>query len=132
MLSRCLSFDPNQLFTEVPLDQIEELSKLEGADINKAKVILADEATKYVRATAHHPLSLHLPTLPYPTLTQINLYAWWWWVAFAFGCDRLLHGEACLAEIHATVSSLFAKGDATSTAGTYLHIQKDARSEGID
>lgn len=35
-------------------------------------------------------------------------------------CLRLLHGEACLAEIHATVSSLFTKGDATSTAGTTL------------
>lgn len=28
------------------MEQIEELSKLEGADVNKAKVILADEATK--------------------------------------------------------------------------------------
>ena len=34
-----------KLFTEVPLDKIEEYSKLEGADINKAKVVLADEAT---------------------------------------------------------------------------------------
>lgn len=34
-----------KLFTELPLDQIDELAKLEGADINKAKVILADEAT---------------------------------------------------------------------------------------
>jgi len=34
-----------KLFTELPLDDIEELSKLEGADINKAKVVLADEAT---------------------------------------------------------------------------------------
>ena len=37
-----------QLFTELPLDKIEELGKLEGADINQAKVILADEATKWV------------------------------------------------------------------------------------
>lgn len=34
-----------KLFTELPLEEIEELSKLEGADINKAKIILADEAT---------------------------------------------------------------------------------------
>ena len=34
-----------KLFTELPLEEIEELSKLTGADINKAKVILADEAT---------------------------------------------------------------------------------------
>lgn len=35
-----------QLFTELSLDEINELAKLEGAEINKAKVILADEATK--------------------------------------------------------------------------------------
>ena len=34
-----------KLFTELPLDEIAELEKLEGADINKAKIILADEAT---------------------------------------------------------------------------------------
>jgi tyrosyl-tRNA synthetase len=34
-----------KLFTELPLEQIEELAKLEGADINKAKIVLADEAT---------------------------------------------------------------------------------------
>jgi tyrosyl-tRNA synthetase len=34
-----------KLFTELSLDEIEELAKLQGADINKAKVILADEAT---------------------------------------------------------------------------------------
>lgn len=34
-----------KLFTEVPLDKIEEYSKLEGAAINDAKIILADEAT---------------------------------------------------------------------------------------
>lgn len=64
-----------QLFTELSLEQIEELSKLEGADINKAKVILADEATK------------------------------------------LLHGEECLAEIHATVANLFTGAGSSSTAG---------------
>jgi tyrosyl-tRNA synthetase len=34
-----------KLFTELSLEEIEELAKLQGADINKAKVILADEAT---------------------------------------------------------------------------------------
>lgn len=34
-----------KLFTELPLKEIAELEKLEGADINKAKIILADEAT---------------------------------------------------------------------------------------
>lgn len=34
-----------KLFTEVPLDKVEEYSQLKGADINKAKIILADEAT---------------------------------------------------------------------------------------
>lgn len=34
-----------KLFTELPLDYIQELAKLEGADINKAKVVLADETT---------------------------------------------------------------------------------------
>jgi tyrosyl-tRNA synthetase len=34
-----------KLFTELPLEDINEMSKLEGADINKAKIVLADEAT---------------------------------------------------------------------------------------
>jgi tyrosyl-tRNA synthetase len=34
-----------KLFTELPLEEIEELSKLKGADINKAKIVLANEAT---------------------------------------------------------------------------------------
>ena len=34
-----------KLFTELPFDEIAELEKLEGADINKAKIVLADEAT---------------------------------------------------------------------------------------
>lgn len=34
-----------KLFTEIPLETIHELEKLGGADINKAKIILADEAT---------------------------------------------------------------------------------------
>lgn len=34
-----------KLFTELPLERIAELEKLQGADINNAKIILADEAT---------------------------------------------------------------------------------------
>jgi tyrosyl-tRNA synthetase len=34
-----------KLFTELPLEEIAHLETLEGADINKAKIILADEAT---------------------------------------------------------------------------------------
>lgn len=34
------------MFTEVPLEEINEYEKLEGADLNKVKVRLADEATK--------------------------------------------------------------------------------------
>eukprot|EP00522_Entomoneis_paludosa_P016775 CAMPEP_0172460196 /NCGR_PEP_ID=MMETSP1065-20121228/35842_1 /TAXON_ID=265537 /ORGANISM="Amphiprora paludosa, Strain CCMP125" /LENGTH=498 /DNA_ID=CAMNT_0013215149 /DNA_START=83 /DNA_END=1579 /DNA_ORIENTATION=- len=34
-----------KLFTELPLDQIAELEKLQGSDINQAKIVLADEAT---------------------------------------------------------------------------------------
>lgn len=34
-----------RIFTELPREKIEELEKLEGADINNAKVVLADEAT---------------------------------------------------------------------------------------
>jgi len=34
-----------KLFTELPLEEIEELAKLKGADVNKAKIVLADEAT---------------------------------------------------------------------------------------
>ena len=35
-----------KLFTEMPLEEIDELAKLKGADINKAKIVLANEATK--------------------------------------------------------------------------------------
>lgn len=34
-----------KLFTELPLDEIERLGKLKGADVNQAKIVLADEAT---------------------------------------------------------------------------------------
>jgi tyrosyl-tRNA synthetase len=34
-----------KLFTELPLEEISELEKLEGSDINQAKVVLANEAT---------------------------------------------------------------------------------------
>lgn len=34
-----------KLFTELPLEEIEKLSKLTGKDINEAKIVLANEAT---------------------------------------------------------------------------------------
>ena len=41
-----------RLFTDLPLDEIAGLEKLEGAEINAAKVILANEVTKLVRGDA--------------------------------------------------------------------------------
>ncbi|ALE16423.1 Tyrosyl-tRNA synthetase [Altererythrobacter epoxidivorans] len=38
-----------RLFTDLPLDEIERLESLEGAEINDAKVVLANEITKLVR-----------------------------------------------------------------------------------
>lgn len=38
-----------RLFTDLPLDEITRLEALEGADINAAKVVLANEVTKLVR-----------------------------------------------------------------------------------
>ncbi len=38
-----------KLFTDLPLDEIARLEKLEGAEINAAKVVLANEVTKQVR-----------------------------------------------------------------------------------
>ncbi len=38
-----------KLFTDLPLDEIAQLEALEGAEINDAKVILANEVTKLVR-----------------------------------------------------------------------------------
>ncbi len=35
-----------RLFTELPLAEIERLERLQGAEINEAKVVLADEATR--------------------------------------------------------------------------------------
>ncbi|MBO9498408.1 MAG: tyrosine--tRNA ligase [Novosphingobium sp.] len=38
-----------RLFTDLPLDEIERLEKLEGSEINAAKVVLANEITRLVR-----------------------------------------------------------------------------------
>ena len=38
-----------RLFTDLPLDEIARLEKLEGSEINGAKVVLADEATRLCR-----------------------------------------------------------------------------------
>ena len=40
-----------KLFTELPLDEIERLNSLEGAEINQAKIILANEATRLCHGT---------------------------------------------------------------------------------
>merc|ERR1712232_916529 len=34
-----------KLFTELPMDEIEKMEEFKGSEINKAKIILADEAT---------------------------------------------------------------------------------------
>ena len=39
-----------KLFTELPLTEISKLEKLKGAEINEAKIILADEVTKLCRS----------------------------------------------------------------------------------
>lgn len=41
-----------RLFTDLPLDEIARLEALEGAELNEAKKILADEATKLCRGEA--------------------------------------------------------------------------------
>ncbi|WP_417460819.1 tyrosine--tRNA ligase [Kordiimonas sp.] len=41
-----------RLFTEMPLDEVRRLEALEGAEINDAKVILANAATELVRGEA--------------------------------------------------------------------------------
>ncbi|MEM7664523.1 MAG: tyrosine--tRNA ligase [Pseudomonadota bacterium] len=38
-----------KLFTDLPLDEIAQLEALEGADINEAKIVLANEVTRMVR-----------------------------------------------------------------------------------
>ncbi|MFL2822112.1 MAG: tyrosine--tRNA ligase [Candidatus Puniceispirillales bacterium] len=38
-----------QLFTDLDLDKISDLKKLQGSDINKAKILLANEVTKICR-----------------------------------------------------------------------------------
>ncbi|HCC24380.1 MAG TPA: tyrosine--tRNA ligase, partial [Holosporales bacterium] len=39
-------------FTLLPLDEIKRLEKLQGADINEAKKILADQATTFIHGEA--------------------------------------------------------------------------------
>lgn len=41
-----------RLFTELPLDEVQKLEALEGADINQAKIILANEATRLCHGEA--------------------------------------------------------------------------------
>lgn len=77
-----------KLFTEVSLEEIAVMEKWEGADLNKAKIILADEATK------------------------------------------LLHGEACLAKIHATTQTLFAGASGSTDLSSLPRFQLDS-NEGL-
>mmetsp|Transcript_50293 Transcript_50293/g.75115 ORF Transcript_50293/g.75115 Transcript_50293/m.75115 type:complete len:151 (-) Transcript_50293:469-921(-) len=74
-----------KLFTELPLEEIGKLEKLEGADINKAKIVLADEATgllhgKECLKKIHETISnmfggggVSTESLPRVTLTQEDL-----------------------------------------------------------
>ncbi|HWU48241.1 MAG TPA: tyrosine--tRNA ligase [Asticcacaulis sp.] len=71
-----------RLFTELPLDEIKRLEALQGAEINEAKKVLADEATKLLhgdeaaktaRDTAQKAfeqgvLSADLPTVEIPAM----------------------------------------------------------------
>jgi tyrosyl-tRNA synthetase len=41
-----------RLFTELPLDEVDRLEKLQGAEINAAKIVLADEATRLCHGEA--------------------------------------------------------------------------------
>ena len=41
-----------RLFTELPLAEIDRLERLEGAELNEAKVVLADEATRLAHGEA--------------------------------------------------------------------------------
>ncbi len=40
-----------KLFTEIPITEIDKLKKLKGAEINEAKIVLANEVTKLCRST---------------------------------------------------------------------------------
>ena len=40
-----------KLFTELPISEINKLKKLKGAEINEAKIILANEVTKLCRSS---------------------------------------------------------------------------------
>jgi tyrosyl-tRNA synthetase len=53
------------LFTELPMDEVHKLGALEGAEINQAKIILADEATRLCHGmdAAKRPKRPHKPPL---------------------------------------------------------------------
>ncbi|MFX5157769.1 hypothetical protein ABTC76_20380, partial [Acinetobacter baumannii] len=40
-----------RLFTELPLDEIARLERLQGAEINEAKIVLATESTRLCHGT---------------------------------------------------------------------------------
>ena len=47
-----------KLFTELPLEEVEELVNLEGSGIDKAKIVLANEATVILHETGMPALLL--------------------------------------------------------------------------
>jgi tyrosyl-tRNA synthetase len=47
-----------KLFTELPLERIAELGQLQGAEVNEAKKVLADEATRMLHGADVLP-SIH-------------------------------------------------------------------------
>lgn len=71
------------------LEELAKIEKWEGSELNAAKVLLADEAT------------------------------------------RLLHGEDCLAQIHATVDSLFAGGSGGSDLDSLPKVYVDSDSVSV-
>ena len=78
-----------KLFTEVSLEELSKIEKWEGSELNAAKILLADEAT------------------------------------------RLLHGDECLVQIHATVDSLFAGGSGGSDLESLPKVFVDSDSVSV-
>jgi tyrosyl-tRNA synthetase len=71
-----------RLFTTLPLEEIKRLEKLEGAEINEAKKILADQATTFMhgeqavqiaRATAQKLFEAHSANLEESSLPTLIL-----------------------------------------------------------
>jgi len=76
-----------KLFTELPMERIREMEGWRGSQLNAAKVVLADEATK------------------------------------------LLHGEACLAGIHAAVNALFVNKGGLESLSSLVQVVLESAHE---